>query len=97
MAPVPKKGVQYPASDPLVLGVGGTTLVAYPKSGSYMTETAGDGPNYGSNGGFSGFFARPSYQDGVAAIGAHRGAPDVAADASMSSGWPSSLPCLRAR
>ena len=57
-----------------------------PKSGSYITETAWDGPNYGSNGGFSGFFARPSYQDGVAAIGAHRGVPDVAADASMSSG-----------
>ena len=85
-APVPKKGVQYPASDPLVLGVGGTTLVANPKSGSYLNETAWDGPNYGSNGGFSGFFARPSYQDGVGAIGAHRGVPDVAADASMSSG-----------
>ena len=84
--PVPKRGVQYPASDPLVLGVGGTTLVANPKSGSYITETAWDGPNYGSNGGFSGFFARPSYQDGAPGIGAHRGVPDVAADASMSSG-----------
>ena len=69
-----------------MLGVGGTTLVANPKSGSYISETAWDGPNYGSNGGFSGFFARPSYQDGVGGIGAHRGVPDVAADASMSSG-----------
>ena len=60
--------------------------MANPKSGSYITETAWDGPNYGSNGGFSGFFARPSYQDGVPGTGAHRGVPDVAADASMSSG-----------
>jgi hypothetical protein len=83
---IAKKGVQYPASDPLVLGVGGTTLVANPTTGSYITETAWDGPNYGSSGGFSSVFACPSYQEGVASIGAHRGVPDVAGDASASSG-----------
>ena len=83
---IPKRGVQYPASDPLVLAVGGTTLVANPTTGSYVTETAWDGPNYGSSGGFSSVIARPSYQDGVGDIGAYRGVPDVAADASASSG-----------
>ena len=84
---VPEKGaVQYPASDPLVLGVGGTTLVANPKSGSYISETTWDTPDYGSSGGFSSFFARPSYQDDVGGIRAQRGVPDVAADASTSSG-----------
>ena len=85
---VPEKGaVQYPASDPLVLGVGGTTLVANPKSGSYISETTWDTPDYGSSGGgFSSFFARPSYQDDVGEIRAQRGVPDVAADASTSSG-----------
>ena len=85
--PVPEKGaVQYPASDPLVLGVGGTTLMANPKSGSYISETTWDTPHYGSSGGFSSFFTRPAYQDGVGGIGAERGVPDVAADASTSSG-----------
>jgi kumamolisin len=31
--PVLKRAVQYPASDPLVLAVGGTTLVANPDDG----------------------------------------------------------------
>jgi subtilase family serine protease len=85
--PVPKRGVQYPASDPLVLAVGGTTLVANPTTGSYISETAWNSPNHGSSGGgFSSVFARPSYQDGVRGIGAHRGVPDVAADAGDSTG-----------
>ena len=93
-AQIPKRGVQYPASDPLVLAVGGTTLVANPRTGSYITETAWDGPDYGSSGGFSSVIARPSYQNGVPGIGPHRGVPDVAADADASSGmaligeWP---------
>ena len=84
--PVPKRGVQYPASDPLVLGVGGTKLVANPKSGSYISETAWNSPNHATSGGFSSRFAHPSYQDSVRDIGAYRGVPDVAADASASSG-----------
>ena len=57
--PVPKRGVQYPASDPLVLGVGGTKLVANPKSGSYISETAWYSPNHATSGGFSSLFAAP--------------------------------------
>jgi kumamolisin len=39
-ARLPKRGVPYPASDPLVLAVGGTTLAANPNTGSYISETA---------------------------------------------------------
>ena len=59
VGPVPKRGVQYPASDPLVLGVGGTKLVANPKSGSYISETAWNSPNHATSGGFSSLFAAP--------------------------------------
>jgi subtilase family serine protease len=85
--PVSRSGVQYPASDPLVLAVGGTKLVADSTTGSYLSETAWNSPVFGaSGGGFSRVFARPSYQDGTAGIGAHRGVPDVAADAGASTG-----------
>ena len=71
--PLPQEGVQYPASDPLVLAVGGTTLVANPTTGSYVGETAWDSPNYGaSGGGFSDVFARPSYQT-VSGVSEHAG------------------------
>ncbi|MGH3282781.1 MAG: S53 family peptidase, partial [Trebonia sp.] len=68
--------LELPASDPLVLGVGGTTLTAK-SSGSYLSETAWAG----AGGGFSHLYARPVYQDGVRRISAMRGVPDVAADA----------------
>ncbi len=71
----PVEEVSLPASDPLVLGVGGTTLTAEP-SGAYVSETAFPG-----GGGFSHLYARPAYQDGVPGISAMRGVPDVAADA----------------
>ncbi len=81
---IAKRGVEYPASSPLVLGVGGTTLAINPKTDAWLSETAWDDPGSGSGGGFSGVFARPPYQDGVPGIGAHRGVPDVAADAGPS-------------
>jgi subtilase family serine protease len=71
----PVKEVSLPASDPLVLGVGGTTLVAKP-SGAFVSETA-----FNTGGGFSHLYARPAYQDGVPGISTMRGAPDVSADA----------------
>ena len=71
----PVQEVELPASDPLVLGVGGTTLTATP-SGAYVSETA-----WAGGGGFSHLYARPAYQDGVPGISAMRGVPDVAADA----------------
>ena len=82
----PVKEVILPASDPLVLGVGGTSLTANPVTGAYISETAWNTPSSGSGGGFSHLFARPAYQDGVPGIGATRGVPDVAADAEGSTG-----------
>ena len=76
------KEVSLPASDPLVLGVGGTTLTANPKTGAYIGETAW--PD--SGGGFSHLYARPAYQDGVPGISKTRGVPDVAGDAAEAGG-----------
>jgi subtilase family serine protease len=84
----PVKEVNLPASDPLVLAVGGTSLSANHKTGAYVHEI-GWGLPYGqagtqfqaSGGGFSRLFARPTFQDGVKGIGATRGVPDVSADA----------------
>jgi subtilase family serine protease len=82
----PVKEVSLPASDPLVLAVGGTTLTANRATGAYGSETAWNTPIDGqlaaSAGGFSHLFARPAYQDDVPGIGAMRGVPDVAGDAS---------------
>jgi subtilase family serine protease len=83
------------ASDPFVLGVGGTTLDASRSTGAWIGETTWglpDGtPDTGfqsSSGGFSHLFSRPSYQNGVNGIGAARGVPDVAADANPTTGFP---------
>jgi subtilase family serine protease len=74
---------EYPASSPNVLGVGGTTL-SIDSSGNYLSESAW----FGSGGGASAFEPLPSYQDGVAGSNTHRMTPDVAFDASPSSGVP---------
>jgi len=82
------KGVDLPASDPLALAVGGTSLQASRTTGAYIGETAWNippGPQAGG-GGFSRVFPRPAYQDGIAGIGATRGVPDVAADADHRTG-----------
>ena len=92
----PVKGVLLLASDPLVLGAGGTSLTASHATGAWISETAwgpasGNPGNQGgsfqaSGGGFSQLFARPAYQAGVPGIGATRGVPDVSADASDRTG-----------
>jgi subtilase family serine protease len=87
------KEVNLPASDPLVLAAGGTSLTASHTTGAYVGETTWGLP-YGqpgtafqaTGGGFSRLFPRPAYQDGLAGIGVTRGVPDVAADASGHSG-----------
>jgi subtilase family serine protease len=89
--PTAVREVGIPASDPLVLAAGGTTLDADPVTGAYRSETAwhtppGTASPQTSGGGFSHLFARPAYQDGVAGIGATRGVPDVAADAAGRTG-----------
>jgi subtilase family serine protease len=83
------KGVDLPASDPLTLAVGGTSLEARRTTGAYMGETAWNVPSSAGGaggGGFSRLFPRPAYQDGIAGIGAARGVPDVAAQADYRTG-----------
>ena len=95
-----KAHVQYPASDPWVLAVGGTTVGNV--SGSTFDEyvwndtfTIGTFSGSGATGGgISDHFAQPSYQSGagvpVSLNDQHtgRGLPDVAANASPNSGYP---------
>lgn len=74
--------VNFPASSPWVVAVGGTSLV---RSGQTFTETAWQG----SGGGVSKFFARPDYQQGLPAavqttLNGKRGLPDIAANADPS-------------
>jgi subtilase family serine protease len=85
------KGVDLPASDPLALAVGGTSLQASHTTGAYTRETTWNihlsaGEPGAGGGGFSRLFPRPAYQDGIAEIRATRGVPDVAADANIRPG-----------
>jgi subtilase family serine protease len=90
--PAPARAVIFPASDPLVLAVGGTTLVASHRTGAYIGETVWNRPGSGitdvvaSGGGFSRDFARPAYQAGLPGSGGRRGVPDVASDADLDTG-----------
>jgi hypothetical protein len=110
--------VMYPASDPWVLSVGGTTIGEYQPSGmispawvEYPWNDPFLDPSYpwGTGGGVSDFFALPSYQSEAGVPGsinpgitnltpstvippapfnkAGRGVPDVAANASLNSGY----------
>jgi subtilase family serine protease len=92
---IPSKEPTLVASDPLVLGAGGTTLEATHASGAWIGESTWGLPDgspgtgfQASGGGFSHLFHRPTYQIGVAGIGTYRGVPDVAADANPSTGFP---------
>ncbi|MBV9794925.1 MAG: S53 family peptidase [Actinobacteria bacterium] len=80
----PPRQVSLPASDPLVLAVGGTTLDATWATGAYHGEMAWNAGTEASGGGYSSLFRRPSYQESIPRIGRMRGVPDVAADADSS-------------
>lgn len=76
-------GVQWPASSPNVLAVGGTSLyVADQTTGTYYTENSWDG----TSGGFSQVEFEPTYQSNVQTSGA-RTTPDVAYDADPGTGF----------
>src|SRR5215469_6722492 len=98
---LPFPTVGWPASDPLVTGVGGTYLCTDPVTG--LGVDSADPPStcqanpgireigwIDSGGGFSHVFATPAYQDNLPAgstpIGAMRGVPDVAFQASSRTG-----------
>jgi subtilase family serine protease len=100
-ASIPFPSVEWPASDPLVTGVGGTYLCTNPNTGVGVDNTSPPGRCQGqsnrevgwiaSGGGFSNVFARPSFQSslpaGSTAIpSAQRGVPDVAYQASAGTG-----------
>jgi kumamolisin len=76
-------GVQFPASDPYVTAVGGTSLHV---SGGHAQESSWDDGRQGkgggvgsSGGGTSAYFGRPAWQAGIAPSGKGREVPDVAA------------------
>ncbi len=90
------RAIDWPSSDPLVTGVGGTQLEL--NAGGYRTapdrvwndlsSTVGvTGPAYtwgASGGGHSTVFSRPKFQNGVAGIvGDSRGTPDIAMSAAV--------------
>jgi pseudomonalisin len=78
--PLGLPGVNYPASSPSAIGVGGTTVL-------------GEGPSeigwYAGGGGTSAIEATPSWQQnaGGSFLGLQRGVPDVALDADPNSGY----------
>jgi pseudomonalisin/xanthomonalisin len=76
-------GVEYPASSPYVVAVGGTTLTVN-ANGSYASETAWDA----GGGGISLFEKAPSWQKSVVGLttAVGRGIPDIAMDADPDTG-----------
>lgn len=89
-----------PASDPLVTGVGGTTLNADSTTGAYIGETAWTEQLLGCNppavalddincsgGGFSTIYGRPAFQFGIPNTSkTGRGVPDVSYNAGVNGG-----------
>lgn len=75
-------GVNYPASSPFVVGIGGTSL-SLDATANVSLETAWSG----SGGGLSLFEPMPSYQTGWF-ISTQRGVPDVAYNADPTTGVP---------
>jgi subtilase family serine protease len=90
------RAIDWPSSDPLVTGVGGTQLqlngkgyrTAPDRVWNDLSSTLGvPGPVYtagSSGGGHSAVFSRPWFQDGVAGtVGNSRGTPDIAMSAAV--------------
>jgi hypothetical protein len=75
-------GVQWPASSPNVLSVGGTSLTVSDSSGTYYSESSWSG----TSGGFSQVESEPSYQSNVQNTGV-RTTPDVAYDGDPNTGF----------
>ncbi|GCE20172.1 hypothetical protein KDK_39720 [Dictyobacter kobayashii] len=82
--------VDSPASDPYVVGVGGTTLNADP-NGAYGSETAwsgvSGGTSVGGGGGRSIYFTHPTYQSGPNLTDPNRQVPDISANADPNTGY----------
>ena len=78
----------WPASDPLVTGVGGLDLrlnARGQRTGPDQVWNDGGSPPSAGGGGKSVIFGRPAFQDGVkSVVGSHRGVPDLSMSASCS-------------
>jgi kumamolisin len=88
--------VNFPASSPYVLAVGGTTLHVHKnaKGSAHTTEVVwNDGPGSGTGGGVSAVTPAPGWQEGKVAVSinpghfAGRAIPDVAANADPATGY----------
>ena len=79
--------VDFPASDPYVTGVGGTSLYSF-NSEFHQSGWGGivNGQSYGSGGGFSSLFGTPYWQSVKGYDNTMRGVPDVALDANKYTG-----------
>jgi subtilase family serine protease len=91
---LPQRVVEWPASDPLVTGVGGVKFFLNAAGRSVAPVTAWNDTYalaspvpWASSGGVSAMFGRPSYQDPVRGIvGNRRGVPDISLSAAISAG-----------
>jgi hypothetical protein len=77
----PTVGVDYPAADPLVVGVGGTTLSTSNVETAWWSSSQGAG----GGGGYSTVYARPSYQAKLSKQSG-RAVPDIALVANPADG-----------
>jgi kumamolisin len=85
----PRLEVDFPASSPWVLAVGGTRLLA-PGAGIRRETVWNEGDGWGSGGGYSAFFPRPAWQHQLTErhrTFRGRGVPDVAANAAFDTGY----------
>ncbi len=77
-----RPNIEWPASDPYVLAVGGTSLTIADATGTYESESVWNDPNHAATGGgLSSIFAEPGYQKQVPnqhMFQGKRGIPDVA-------------------
>lgn len=88
-------GVDDPASQPFVCGVGGTSLVTSGPGGAFVKESVwneGSAPDGAGGGGVSAVWPLPDFQRGVlyagsGASGAMRNVPDVALNADPHTGY----------
>jgi subtilase family serine protease len=79
------RSASVPAADPLVTGVGATSLTASQPAGGYKSETAWNDTYGSSGGGYSKLFARPSYQNGFVPSSG-RGVPDISYSGDVNNG-----------
>jgi kumamolisin len=88
--------VNFPASSPFVLAVGGTTLRTHKTAAGHVTtieEVWNDGAGAGTGGGISDYTPRPDWQASVVPPSINpgsfvgRGIPDVAANADPATGY----------